>query len=170
MKLPEPREGFLAVGLVRRAHGLHGELRVEAFVPGAPRLQPGRTIYLRGLPFRVAGIRPERDTWLVALEGIDMREDADALTGTLIEVPEAEVERDAPDALFLHEIVGLRVELEDGTVLGEVTDVLQPGANDVYVVNGNSGELLIPAISDVVQSIDVDEGRIVVRAIPGLLI
>jgi 16S rRNA processing protein RimM len=169
MKLPEPREGFLAVGLVRRAHGLHGELRVEAFAPGAPRLQPGRTVYLRGLPFTVAGLRPERDTWLVTLDGIDTREDAEVLAGSLIEAPETDVERDAPDAYFLYELVGLRVELEDGTLLGEITEVMQPGANDVYVVTGESGELLVPAIGDVVQEIDVTGGRIIVRAIPGLL-
>jgi 16S rRNA processing protein RimM len=69
----------------------------------------------------------------------------------------------------VHDIVGLTVEAEDGRRLGQIQEVLRTGANDVYVVAGPLGELLIPAIADVVQSIDLEAGRVVVRPLPGLL-
>jgi 16S rRNA processing protein RimM len=70
---------------------------------------------------------------------------------------------------FHHQIVGLRVETTDGEQLGKVAEVLETGADDVYVVRGNLGEILLPAISDVVERIDLAEGRMTVRLLPGLL-
>jgi 16S rRNA processing protein RimM len=70
---------------------------------------------------------------------------------------------------FWHQIIGLTVETADGRQLGRVEDVLRTGANDVYVVRGDLGEVLVPAIAPVVKRIDPDGGRLVVELIPGML-
>lgn len=70
---------------------------------------------------------------------------------------------------FWHQIIGLTVETADGRQLGRVEDVLRTGANDVYVVRGDLGEVLVPAIAPVVKRIDPDAGRLVVELIPGML-
>jgi 16S rRNA processing protein RimM len=70
---------------------------------------------------------------------------------------------------YWHQVIGLRVESTDGQTLGTVRDILETGANDVYIVHGAHGELLLPAIKDVVKQIDPAAGRMLVQLLPGLL-
>ena len=91
------------------------------------------------------------------LEGLGRRSDVDDARGALLEVADADLVRE-PDAHLVYEIVGLEVVTEDGKSLGRVSEVLSTGANDVYVVDGPSGETLIPAIASVVEEIDVAGG------------
>ena len=166
----EPRDGFTGLGLVLRAHGLHGEVRAFAFHPAAPHLRAGRTIFLNGEPHEILRARDDRGQWILELAGLGERTEAEALHGVLIEARDEDVARDDDESFFLHELIGLRVETDAGEALGTVTEVLQPGgANDVYVVKGPRGEVLIPVIADVVKRIDVAGGVIVITPLPGLL-
>ncbi len=152
-----------------RPHGISGELRVYAFEPGAPNLQQGKRLAVGGVMRRIRAIRPDRSEWLVTLEGVTTREQADELKGALFELPDDQVRRNDSESYFLHELIGLDVVTSTGEDLGKVAEVLQPGANDVYVVRGPLGEVLIPAIGDVVDQIDIAAGRIVITPLPGLL-
>lgn len=165
----EPRDGFTAVGRVVRAHALGGELRVHSFAASGINMQAGRTVYLDGVGRRVQRSRPDRDAWIVKLQGIGSRTAAEPYRGALIEVPDAEVRRESDESYFVHELVGLRVLTADGRELGRLVEVLQPGANDVYVVVGERGEILVPAIAEVIDRIDVREGVVVITPLPGLL-
>ena len=166
----EPREGYTGLGRVIRAHGLKGEVRVLAFHPAAPHLQPGRTIFLNGEERAIIRARDDRGQWILELDGSSERTEAEALRGVLIEARDEDVQRDDGESFFLHELIGLRVETDTGEALGTVIEVLQPGgANDVYVVKGSRGEVLIPAIGEVVRKIDVPGGLIVITPLPGLL-
>jgi 16S rRNA processing protein RimM len=165
----EPRDGYTAVGRVARSHGLKGELRVAAFAAGAPNLRPGRRPLLGGIPVLITGSRPNGEAWIIATDALRDRTEAEAFRGQLLEVPDGEVEREAADSYFIHELIGLRVITEDGEELGVLSEVLQPGANDVYVVTGPRGEVLVPAIADVVTSIDLPVGVMVITPPPGLL-
>nr|HMS60330.1 ribosome maturation factor RimM [Tepidiformaceae bacterium] len=127
--LPEPSEGHTAVGLVLRPHGLKGELRVQTFSPDAPNLQRGRWVTIRGERRRIVASREDRGAWLVLLGGSAGRTEAEALRGALIEVPDKDVRRSDSDSYFVHELIGLRVETSSGEHLGQLTEVLQPGAN-----------------------------------------
>lgn len=167
--MAEPREGCTAVGRVIRAHGLNGELRVMAFVEGAPNLQPGRRIWIGGVPLRVLRLRPQGDGWILETDGLRSRTVAEAFGEQLVEVPDEEVKRASDDSYFLHELIGLRVVTVTGEELGELAEVLQPGANDVYVVRGPRGEILVPAIGDVVTSIDLPAAIMVITPLAGLL-
>ena len=142
-----------------RPHGNAGELRVQAFNPELPNLQPGGDIYLLGKRRRIERVREDRGQVLVLLEGLGRRGAVEEMRGALLEVAEEEVLRDA-DEHFVYELVGLEVVTDEGRSLGHVSEVLSTGANDVYVVQGPSGEVLVPAISSVVQAIDVAEGRL----------
>lgn len=140
-----------------------------AFEPGAPNLQKGKRVTVGGVVRRIRGLRQDRGEWLLLLEGITNREEADALKGQLIEIPDAQVRRNDEESYFLHELIGLEMVTSTGDVVGRVTEVLQPGANDVYVVHGDAGEVLVPAIGDVINEIDIAAGRIVITPLPGLL-
>lgn len=113
-------------------------------------------------------MRPAPHGWIIHFGGMTSRDEAEALQGWLLEIPEANVRPDE-GAYFVHQLIGLTVYVDGGTLLGTLTDVLQPGANDVYVVMGDRGESLIPAIADVISEIDVVNGRMVITPLPGLL-
>lgn len=165
----EPREGYTAVGRVLRPHGLRGELRVEAFAAGAPNLQPGVQVYLAGERRRILKSREDRGAWLVQLQGLADRTSVEGFRGALLEVRDRDVRRLDADSYFIHELIGLRVVTSTGDELGRITEVLQPGGNDVYVVRGERGEVLVPAIAQVIDTIDVAGGVAVITPLPGLL-
>lgn len=165
----DPREGYTAVGRVLRPHGLRGELRVSSFSASGVNLQAGRALYLDAKRRRVQRARPDRDAWIVQLDGLRDRDEAERYRGALLEAPDAEVERESDDSFFIHELIGLRVLTVDGQEVGELVDVLQPGANDVYVVRGEQGEVLVPAIGDVIDRVDVDGGVVFITPLPGML-
>jgi 16S rRNA processing protein RimM len=104
---------------------------------------------------------------ILKLEGTETRDDAEALRGLELQIPEPEQIREA-GVYYQHDIIGLKVEDAAGEALGRVADVLGTGANDVYVVRGPRGEILLPAVEDVVREIDVPGGRMVVELLPGL--
>jgi len=144
-------------------------LRVSAFNPGAPNLQRGRRVYLRGNRYTVLRARPDRDTWILQLGGLTGRNAAEQFAGELVEAAEADVRRNDADSYFIHEIIGLRVVTDEGRDLGIVTEVLQTGANDVYVATLDGRELLIPAVAEVVHAIDPVAGLLRITPLPGML-
>lgn len=106
---------------------------------------------------------------ILRLQDVESREDAQALRGVELWVPRAEATPLPPGQFYHDDIIGLQVQTADGALLGVVSDILVTGANDVYVVDGDEGEILIPAIADVVVGIEVDQGRIIVNPMPGML-
>ena len=158
----EPRAGYTAVGRVLRPHALKGEVRISPFSPTARNLQRGRAVYLGGIKRVVLRARLDREAWILELEGLKDRAQVEALRGELLETPDAEVIRDDDESFFVHELIGLRVLAEDGSEIGVVKDVLQSGAADFYVVKTPAGELLLPAIADVISSISLRDGAIII--------
>jgi len=165
---PQARNGFVAVGRVRGVHGVRGELKVEPLTDAPDRFQPGATVHVGGAPRMVRSARVHRDVILVVLRGIDTPERAGALRGTLLEVPEGELPQLEEGRFYRHQIVGLQVFDVEANALGRIEQVLETGANDVYVTRSEEGELLIPAIDSVIKQVDVAAGRIVVELLPGL--
>jgi len=105
---------------------------------------------------------------LLKLADVDTREAAERWRNALVVVPEQERVRLPRGHYFWEDVIGLEVHAEDGERLGRVRDILQTGANDVYVVDTDGGELLVPAIKDVVQRIDPTKGEMVVRLLEGM--
>jgi 16S rRNA processing protein RimM len=141
-----------------------------AFSPSARNLQRGRPVYLGGVRRTVLRAREDREAWIVQLEGLTDRTAAEGYRGELLEAADTDVLRDDDESYFIHELIGLRVETAAGIVVGELVDVMQPGANDVYVVRRpDGGEVMVPAIADVIDEIDT-RGRVMrITPLPGLL-
>jgi 16S rRNA processing protein RimM len=165
----EPREGYTAVGRILKPHGLKGEIRVESFNPAAPNLQPGRTVFINSVRSKILRSRADRGGWIVQVTGFSGRDAVEGLRGVLIEARDADVRRDDDESYFIHELIGLRVITDEGEELGRITEVLQSGAADVYVIRDGEREVLIPAIGDVVDSIDVPAGEMRITPLAGLL-
>lgn len=167
---PEP--SYLAVGRVLRPHGVRGELKVGMLTTHPEHLSDVETLYVgRDLrPYHPIGVRPHKNAMLIQLEGVTTREEAEAFRGALVSVSLRDAVPLETDEYYEHQIVGLQVETDTGERLGEVVETLTlPGANEVLVVHGTRGEILIPVTEEVVVGFDLDEERIVVHPLPGLL-
>jgi 16S rRNA processing protein RimM len=122
-----------------------------------------------GRDYEVERVRLHSGAALLKLAGCDDRDAAEALRGMLVQVPIEHAVQLEEGEYYQHQVVGLEVETVDGEPLGRLVEVLETGANDVYIVLGPRGEILIPALSAVVQRIDLDDGRMIVHPLPGLL-
>jgi 16S rRNA processing protein RimM len=118
---------------------------------------------------RISASIPTRSNQVILkLEGIDSPEAARELVGQWLTAP-PETSPQLPAGEYFHyQLLGLRVITEEGEGLGEISEILQTGSNDVYVVSGEKGELLIPAISQVVRNIDLDNQLMMVNLLEGL--
>jgi 16S rRNA processing protein RimM len=166
--LDEIAPGYVAVGRVLRAHGVRGDLVVEPLAPSVS-LASGRRVRISGGEYQIAHMRSDGRFLRVNLAGIDTREKARALHGAYLQIQESELASLPDGEYYRFQLIGLAVWSVDGQDLGRVTDVLSAPENDIYVVSGPFGEVLIPAVDDVVQNIDLAAGRITIEVIPGLL-
>jgi 16S rRNA processing protein RimM len=160
-------ETAVTVGRITTAHGIRGEVKVEPLTDFPRRFQPGSTLWLDGVPHDVERGRPQGRNVILKLRGVETRTQAEALAGKALLAPEAAQIEDE-GVYYLHDVVGLRVEDAAGQTLGRLAEVLSTGSNDVYVVRGERGELLLPALDDVIREVDVTGGRILVDVPEGI--
>ncbi len=145
---------------------------MEVLTDFPQRFQSVKRVYL-GSRHELRAVEAARFTpkgVLLKLAGVDSRDAAADLRGAYVALPEAELPPLPTGSFHHHQINGLDVYTEDGRRLGAVAEILTTGSNDVYVVRGGQGgELLLPAIAEVILGIDLDAQRITVHLIPGLL-
>jgi 16S rRNA processing protein RimM len=169
-------DGYIAVGQVVNVHGLNGEVRVEPHTDFPERFKPGLALSLGDgkTELEVVTARPHKNVILMTFVGINRREDAEALRGFWLFVSEDDAVELDEGVYWIHDLMGLAVQSPTGERYGAIVDVLSTGANDVYVVRTeapfNKGkDLLVPAIADVVQDVDIDAGYMIVDLPPGLI-
>lgn len=169
---PSGREvRFLVIGRVLGPVGTTGTVRVQILTDFPDRFLQLQKVHLGDnlRPYHVASARLERGSALLKLAGIDDANTARSLSNQDVQIPIEEAVALPPDIYFWHQIIGLDVWTDDGRYLGKITDVLQTGSNDVYVVGEGPGEILIPAIDEVVCQIDLPARKMTVHLLPGLL-
>ncbi|MBU0704699.1 MAG: ribosome maturation factor RimM [Chloroflexi bacterium] len=166
----------MTVGRVQRPHGIRGELRVRIVTDYPERLKQHAHFYLarpdspeKTERYLVEKWRLHKETLLLKLVGYDDRDSVEELRGMLVQIPIEEAVPLEEWEYYHFQLIGVRVETEDGEPLGQVTEVIDTGANDVYVVRGPRGEVLLPAIEDVILKLDLDSNLMVVRPLPGML-
>ena len=166
---------LIEVGRVVKPHGVRGEVAVHLLTDRPEvRFAAGAAVLLDGEPVRIATGRPHQGRWLVRFEGTEDRTAAEGHRGAVLTAPPLAGD-DETDTFWVHELVGLRVLDEDGAVLGEVTDhvELPPAAGyDMLEVRRPSGAtLLLPAVDDLVEARDGEQGLVLVVVDPpaGLL-
>ncbi|MCL4297637.1 MAG: 16S rRNA processing protein RimM [Anaerolineae bacterium] len=171
MRQPELR--YLAIGRVIRAHGLRGEVSVVVLTDFPERFETTEWVYLgnefEAAPYRLKSFRWHKQNVLLTLEGVTNRTQAELLKGQLVQVPLEEAVTLPDGSYYLYQLIGLKVEDTSGKFLGTIKEVLETGANDVYVVEHEGQELLLPAIPDVVKSVDITTGIMIVHLLDGLI-
>jgi 16S rRNA processing protein RimM len=162
----------LVVAQVLAAHGIRGELKCR-IVTDFPkeRFKRGNTLLIDGVAYTVQSARIQGQTVLLRLHDVGDRNTALTLRGRDITIRRGDAVALPEGQFYWHEVIGLTViDAASDAVLGTVTDIVETGANDVYVVRPERGrEILVPAIKDVVLAIEPAEGRMIVQPLPGML-
>ena len=160
---------LIVVGRVVAPWGVKGEVKVEVMTDFPDRFSPGEEVHIDGCPVRIENSRWHKGRVTIKLVTVDSVEAAEKLRGRWLEIPSSKLRPLPQDQYYQFQLIGLEVWTTEGQHLGRIADILPTGSNDVYLVQGELGELLIPAIEDVVKSVELEKGRIVVELIAGLL-
>ena len=165
---------MIAVGRITRGVGLKGELNVSLLTDSSERFDQLKTVWI-GTDESLAGkhavvdVRKTNSAVVLKLKDVDSRTAADGFRGQMVFVASKDAVAPKKGSYFIHDIIGMEVETETGEQIGIVQDVMQLPANDVWVVVKGDKEYLIPAIKDVIRSVDVQRRRVVIRPLEGLL-
>jgi len=157
----------LTVGVVAGAHGVEGEVKVRLTTDDPDHLATIERLYLGDSlsPVRHLGLRFHRGMALLTLPGVTTPEAARALTGIPLRIAGSDARPLEANEYYLYQVVGIAVRTEAGDALGTVVDVIETGANDVFVIRPDDGgaDLLLPSIPDVVIDLRPAEGVMIVR-------
>jgi 16S rRNA processing protein RimM len=162
----------LVVGEVLKPWGYRGEVKVKLVTDFPARLTKIETVYLGpdAHPFHMERVRLLSGYAVFKLEGLDSQEAAARLRGQAVSIPAGQAAPLRKGQYFQYQIIGLEAWTKEGEDLGTVEEILETEANDVYLVRRNDGgEILLPAIQDVIKEIDIKHGRLIVSLIPGLV-
>ncbi|HSO12444.1 MAG TPA: ribosome maturation factor RimM [Anaerolineales bacterium] len=161
---------YLSAGFLRRPHGVRGEIIMDLHTDFPERMKKGRKLFVGDdhKPMTIAGVRPHQTGLLVKFKGVDTPEDAGLYRNQWVYVQTKDVP--LPEGQhYKHELLGLKVVDENNNPLGGLVEIMETGANDVYVVRDDSGkETLLPAIPSVILDLDIERGFLKVHLLEGL--
>ncbi|GAB5489847.1 MAG: ribosome maturation factor RimM [Phototrophicaceae bacterium] len=169
---------YLALGKILRPHGIRGEIRMKILTDYPERfINDLKTIYLgekvtqdNADAYSLKSARFHKDFLLITLDEVKSRNDAETLRGKMVMI---DIDNAVPledGEFYLYQLIGLTVQTDDGIELGQLKEVIETGANDVYIVKGREfGEVLLPAHEETIVSIDF-EAKLITMTLPeGLL-
>ncbi len=166
MKSSEPE--FITVGRILSPWGIKGEIRVEVVTEFPERFALSSNLYVNRQPVTINRCSWHKGKAIIKLHTINSAEDAQRLRGQFIEIHHSQL-KPLPEGQYYHfQLIGLEIWTIQGELLGNITEILTSKSNDTYIVHGDKGEILIPAIEDVIKSINLDAGRVIIEPIEGL--
>lgn len=167
-------EQFLRVGVISSTHGIKGEVKVFPTTDDANRFKKLKEVLLdtgkERIPMEVEQVKFHKNMVIVKFKGYDNISDMELYKGKDLLVSRDQAVKLEPDENFIIDLIGLKVVTDEGVDFGTVKDILQTGANDVYVIDGNDGkEYLFPSIKECILDVNLDEGKVTVHIMDGLL-
>jgi len=167
--MPSDKPDYVTIGKLLVPFGYQGRLKVEILTAFPARFIKGARVFISSKEMVISFFNPYKNSAIIGFEEIDTLEQANDLREALIKIPAKELMDLPEDSYYHHDIIGLKVKTVGGEVLGIITQVLTTGGNDVYIAKGVDGELLIPAVKDVVLSIDKEKGDMLIEPIEGII-
>ena len=166
-------EDLLQVGVITSTHGIRGEVKVFPTTDAPNRFRKLKQVILdtgkEQLDMEIASVKFFKNQVIVKFKGIDDINDVEKYRKAGIYVTRENAVPLGENEYFIADLIGLKVISDDEEELGVIDDVLQTGANDVYIVKKEqTPDLLIPAIKDCIKNVNIEEGTMVVHLLPGL--
>ena len=160
---------FITIGKILAPWGIRGKLKVEVVTDFPQRFALYSQIYIKRQPMTIDSTEWHKRKAIIKLNSVDSIEQAQRLKGQPVEIHHSQL-KSLPEGQYYHfQLIGLEVWTTQGELLGNITEILAAASNDNYVISSAKGEILIPAVEDVIKSIDLDKRRLVIEAIDGLL-
>ncbi len=167
-------ENLIAVGRVSGTHGIRGQLRLRSYSGNLATLQAVHQVTLR-LPdgscrvYPLSRVTRHGESFLLTLGGFDTINQVLGLVGSELCLCREQLPEPDEDEYYWQDLLGLTVVTDRGQVLGAIGDIMETGANDIYLVHGNGHDYLIPAIGDVVTKVDLATRTMTITPLEGLL-
>ena len=166
-------EDLLQIGVITTTHGVRGEVKVFPTTDDPMRFKKLKQVILdtgkEQIELEVAGVRFFKNLVILKFKGIDNINDVEQYRQKSLYVTRENAVPLGENEYFIADLIGLKVVSDEGEELGNLSDVLQTGANDVYVVSKeNTPDLLIPAIRDCIRQVDIESGTMQVHLLAGL--
>ncbi len=158
---------FLETGEIVNTHGIAGEVKLMPWSDSPEFLLDFPTLYVDGKPLEVQSARVHKTALLVKFKGYEDVNAAMALKGKRVSIARRDAKL-APGQYFLADLIGVTVKDETGEVIGTFTEVLTPSVQNVYVVEGEGGKRMIPAVAEFIKKVDLDAGEMTVSLIEGM--
>ncbi len=172
---PEPQasERLVPLGEIVATHGLEGWLKLNPYNSKSPTLSSTQEIFLEkdGVrsPQRLAAVKPHKNQLLVRFEGVDEINEAEKWIGSILSVAETTLPQLGADEYYYYQVVGLDVFDANGNRVGTIARLLSTPGGDLYVVQGEAKEYLIPVTKEIVEKIDFAAGKMIINPPEGLL-
>ncbi len=166
-------EKLLRVGVVTTTHGVRGEVKVFPTTDDPQRFKKLKNVILddgkQQLDLEITAVKFFKNLVILKFKGLDNMNDVEKFKQADLLVTRENAVKLEPGEYFIADLIGLQGISDEGEVLGELTDVIQTGANDVYVfTKKDEADLLVPKIPDCVKEIDLEKGTVLVHLLPGL--
>lgn len=167
-------EEWIEVGIIFRKHGVRGEVKVYPLTDFPERFLDLHDVVLEDTagerhPVRVDRVRFQKDRVILHFEGKDTPDYVEPFMQSQILIHRTEAVQLPEGRYYYSDIIGLSVYTDREEYLGKVEDILETGSNDVYVVRGEAREVLIPVIREVIRKVDLENQRLIVHEMEGLL-
>lgn len=167
-------EKQLQVGVISSTHGVRGEVKVFPTTDDVTRFRQLKKVYLdtgrEMLPLEIQNVKFFKQFAILKFKGIDNINDIEKYRGKSLMIDREDAVDLDEDEYFIADMIGMKVCTEDGSEFGTLKDVMETGANDVYIIDSlEYGEVLIPAIRECILDVDMDEERMTIHLMEGLV-
>ena len=167
-------EKQLQVGVISSTHGVRGEVKVFPTTDDVTRFRQLKKVYLdtgrEMLPLEIQNVKFFKQFAILKFKGIDNINDIEKYKGKSLLIDREDAVDLDEDEYFIADMIGMKVFTEDGSEFGTLKDVMETGANDVYIIDSpEHGEVLIPAIKECILDVDMDEESMTIHLMEGLV-
>ncbi len=164
----------LEIGQIVNTFGIKGMVKVKPFTDDIRRFDELKTVYVEKnstkTEYEIEEVKYHKDMVLIKFKGIDKVEQAEMLRNSYLTVSRDSVEKLEEGRYYIVDLLGLEVYTDEQVLLGTLEDIFNTGSNDIYVVKDKQGkQILLPAIQDVIKQIDIENKKIIVHLLPGLV-
>ena len=164
----------LEIGQIVNTFGIKGMVKVKPFTDDIRRFDELKTVYVEKnsnqTEYEIEEVKYHKGMVLIKFKGIDKVEQAEMLRNSYLTVSRDSVEKLEEGRYYIVDLLGLEVYTDEQILLGTLDDIFNTGSNDIYVVKDKQGkQILLPAIQDVIKQIDIENKKIIVHLLPGLI-
>ena len=167
-------EQLMEIGQIVNTYGIKGYLKIVPYTDDITRFEKLESIYIEVKKelknFIIEDVKYSKNLVLLKLKGIDDINSAEVYKNCYIKIPRSQAVKLPENSYFIVDLIGLNVYTDNDEELGNIIDVFSTGANDIYVVKNELGkQVLLPAISDVIKKVDIQNKKMIVHLIDGLI-